>query len=116
MDIGVDEIRVWHLDRGFDDVGYHHVIRRSGAIEDGRLHEIIGAHTIGHNADSIGICLVGGMSNEGRRDFNFTFGQIHTLINLVAGLLHRYPQAKVYGHRDFSCKPCPCFDTQELLR
>jgi N-acetyl-anhydromuramyl-L-alanine amidase AmpD len=55
------------------------------------------------------------MSDDNRRDFNFTFNQIHTLINLVAGLLHRYPQSKVYGHRDFSCKPCPCFVAQELL-
>ena len=33
MDIGVNEIRQWHLQRGFNDIGYHYVIRRDGAIE-----------------------------------------------------------------------------------
>ncbi|KKK99464.1 hypothetical protein LCGC14_2632510, partial [marine sediment metagenome] len=27
MDIGVKEIRHWHLQRGFSDVGYHYIIR-----------------------------------------------------------------------------------------
>jgi N-acetylmuramoyl-L-alanine amidase len=36
MDIGVNEIRQWHLQRGFNDIGYHYVIRRDGAIEQGR--------------------------------------------------------------------------------
>ncbi len=32
---------------------------------------------------------------------------------LIQGLLYTYPQAKVYGHRDFdSCKACPCFDAR----
>ena len=30
MDVGVSEIRGWHRQRGFSDVGYHRVIRRDG--------------------------------------------------------------------------------------
>ena len=30
MDIGLTEIRKWHLDRGWRDVGYHYIIRRNG--------------------------------------------------------------------------------------
>jgi len=33
MDIGVKEIREWHLARGWRDVGYHFVIRRDGTLE-----------------------------------------------------------------------------------
>jgi N-acetyl-anhydromuramyl-L-alanine amidase AmpD len=36
MDIGVNEIRKWHLDRGWRDVGYHYMIRRNGEVELGR--------------------------------------------------------------------------------
>ena len=43
MDIGVNEIRQWHLQRGFNDIGYHYVIRRDGAIEQGRPIEKPGA-------------------------------------------------------------------------
>jgi hypothetical protein len=37
MNIGVEQIRKWHLKRGWNDVGYHYVIRRNGQIELGRL-------------------------------------------------------------------------------
>lgn len=56
----VAEIRRWHIARGFNDVGYHFVIRRDGEVEMGRTLETIGAHCKGHNTNSIGTCLVGG--------------------------------------------------------
>ena len=36
MDIGADEIKKWHKNRGFDTIGYHFVIRRDGHVEKGR--------------------------------------------------------------------------------
>ncbi len=61
MDIGVKEIRDWHVnDNKWDDIGYHFVIRRDGTIECGRSIDKAGAHCKGHNAHSIGMCLVGG--------------------------------------------------------
>ena len=45
MDIGLKEIDRWHRARGFLKVGYHFIIRRDGALEEGRqLHEP-GVHT-----------------------------------------------------------------------
>lgn len=58
-DIGVATIRKWHLARGFNDVGYHYVIRADGEIEHGRDPMIVGAHAKGKNRDSIGVCLAG---------------------------------------------------------
>lgn len=52
-------IREWHMMRGFDDIGYHYVIRKSGKIEHGRDIKRIGAHAVGRNHDSIGICFEG---------------------------------------------------------
>ena len=65
MDIGVSEIRDWHInERGWSDVGYHYIIRLDGTIELGRPIEKIGAHTKGRNRNSIGICYVGGKSSN----------------------------------------------------
>ena len=60
MDIGVKQIRRWHKKRGFNDVGYHYIIRRDGTLETGRPIEKIGAHCKGQNRHSIGVCFVGG--------------------------------------------------------
>lgn len=41
-------------------IGYHYVIRRDGSIEKGRPDDMVGAHTSGQNANSLGICYEGG--------------------------------------------------------
>lgn len=58
-DVSADQIHQWHLNKGWSGIGYHYVIRKSGDIEPGRPVDTVGAHTIGYNGDSIGICLTG---------------------------------------------------------
>ena len=60
----VEDIRRWHLRRGFSDIGYHYLIHLDGTIEVGRPIEKRGAHCSGQNRNSIGICYVGGMDKE----------------------------------------------------
>jgi N-acetylmuramoyl-L-alanine amidase len=110
MDIGVDEIRRWHHDRGWRDIGYHFVIRRGGAIEVGRAIDDIGAHVVGQNAVSVGVCLVGGITDGGSPENNFTPAQWASLRSLMRALVKAYPGARVRGHRDFAAKACPSFD------
>lgn len=113
MDIGAEEIRKWHLARGFNDIGYHFVIRRDGELEWGRPVWKQGAHVRGHNRDSIGICLVGGLNDETfKPEDNFTDEQYATLRALLLDLSLKYPNAEVLGHRDFKGvrKACPCYD------
>ena len=114
QDIGVAEIRDWHVKgNGWSDVGYHHVIRRNGEIEKGRQEATQGAHAVGHNATSIGVCLVGGRrEDKDEPDCNFTKAQWWSLMHLVQELTKRHPDAEVIGHRDVSAKPCPCFDVR----
>jgi N-acetyl-anhydromuramyl-L-alanine amidase AmpD len=117
MNIGVAEIDTWHRQRGFRAIGYHYVINRQGGIEAGRSESEIGAHTIGHNSDSIGICLAGGKkADEPKPDSNFTWIQMNSLRGLVNSLLLKYPGAKVFGHRDFAPRDCPCFDVKEFMK
>lgn len=116
MDIGAEEIRRWHKGKGWRDIGYHYVIRRDGTVEDGRALEDEGAHTLGHNKASIGICLVGGIGDNLKPDANFTHLQYVELYNLVDYLRAKYPDVAIHGHRDFARKACPCFDVHEFFR
>lgn len=116
MDIGAAEIKKWHVENnGWSDIGYHKVIRRSGDVENGRNEEVPGAHARGYNSNSIGVCLVGGIDDNGKSDANFTLQQYISLADLLDDLLLRYPNAKLLGHRDISTKDCPCFDVKAFL-
>lgn len=111
MDIGVKEIREWHLAKGFNDIGYHYVIRRDGTIEAGRPLEKPGAHAAGYNSQSIGICYAGGKGDRDKPEDNRTPVQKQALHDLVNSLKQQFPQAKIVGHRDLPGvqKACPCF-------
>lgn len=111
MDIGAKEINIWHKARGWRGIGYHLVIRRNGAVEAGRAMGIMGSHAKGYNRRSIGVCLVGGQSDTGKAENNFTLSQQAVLRELLLGLKKDYPKAKIIGHRDVEKgKLCPCFD------
>jgi len=114
LDVGAKEIRQWHKNQGWEDIGYHYVIRRNGKIEVGRDERMIGAHVARYNATSIGICMVGGVKQDNYTiaENNFTKEQFASLRALLAGLVEKYPGAKVLGHRDFPgvAKACPSFD------
>lgn len=112
--IGAADIKRWHTDEppkgnGWSDIGYHYVIKRNGIVEDGRPIDRAGAHTKGHNADSIGICWVG--RNK------FTDEQKKSMIELVNELMDEYELTpnEVKGHKEFfSGKTCPNLDMDEV--
>ena len=110
-DFTVSQIREWHLQRGFSDIGYHYVIYRDGSIHIGRDESIIGAHCTGHNTNSIGVCYIGGVATDGKTPKDTrTAEQKQSLVKLLKELKTKYPQASIHGHRDFSSKACPSFD------
>ncbi len=115
MDIGAKEIREWHTKgNGWADIGYHGVIRRDGALDSGRPVDQPGAHTTGHNANSIGICLVGGVAEDGKTpENNFTPEQWVTLRRVVTDLHQKFPSATIHGHNEFASKACPSFDVRK---
>lgn len=111
-DVKAADIRRWHKARGFDDIGYHYVIDLDGTIEAGREIEKAGAHAQGHNANSIGICYIGGADKQMKVKDTRTDAQKASLVLLLKYLRQRYPAAKIIGHRDVSVKPCPSFDAK----
>lgn len=125
-----EEIDTWHRARGFRrkaefmarceptlrHIGYHYVIYVDGRVRAGRDEREIGAHVQGHNAQSIGICMVG--------TDRYSAAQWSALAILVERILRRYPDVALKGHRDCSpdrdgdgtvephewLKTCPGFD------
>ena len=114
MDIGLTEIRRWHVkDNGWRDVGYHYIIRRNGEVELGRSIRDTGAHAAGYNHKSVSVCMVGGMAEDNSAENNFTPHQWVALIMEVKKLSETYPDAKIIGHNEISKKECPSFDVQQ---
>ena len=110
-DVGVERIRQWHMDRGFDDIGYHYVIRFDGTIETGRDEELVGAHERAINRTSVAICLAGGLDSGGHDKFNFPAVQMASLRVLITQLIGKYGKdVQVVGHNEYSEKSCPTFN------
>lgn len=105
------DIRVWHKQQGWSDIGYHYVILLDGTVQRGRNVDIAGAHCAGHNANSIGVCYIGGIGIDGRTpEDTRTQQQKDAMQQLLLSLRIEYPQAQIWGHRDFAKKDCPSFD------
>lgn len=110
-DIGVARIRQWHVARGFDDIGYHYVIRMDGTIETGRDEDLVGAHERAINRTSVAICLAGGLDSHGKDKFNLTDKQLASLRVLIVQLIAKYGKdVQVVGHNEYSEKSCPTFN------
>lgn len=126
-----NEIRKWHIERGWRDIGYHFVICNGlldpnfhlscydGSIEAGRaingdrwVEELEkGAHTLGMNHCSIGICMIGQKV--------FTNKQLIALRKLVEYFMVRFniPKDNILGHKETANaggKTCPNIDMYEF--
>jgi N-acetylmuramoyl-L-alanine amidase len=112
-DYSVDTIRVWHKKRGWSDIGYHWVIRLDGTIEIGRPLEKSGAHTKGHNKDSVGVCYIGGCDADGKPKDTMNPEQEKAWRMIVLSLRTLYGDLTIHGHNEFTNKACPSFIVKE---
>lgn len=110
----VEEIRQWHLQRGWKDIGYHYVIYLDGTIHRGRPESVVGAHCSGYNKNSIGVCYIGGVAKDGKTPKDTrTEGQKRALREILNRLKRDYPKATLHGHNEFANKACPSFNVKE---
>lgn len=107
------DIDRWHRQRGFDGIGYHFVVRLDGTVEAGRPIGKPGAHCLGKNTNSIGVCYIGGLDAAGRPADTRTPAQRTALLTLLCRLRQQYPKAEIFGHNRFAAKACPCFDAHK---
>lgn len=105
------DIDRWHRERKMKCIGYHYVVDLDGTVEPGRPESEIGAHCLGHNQYSIGVCYVGGLAADGKTPKDTrTAAQKEALLAMLNKLRAKYPNASIHGHRDFAAKACPSFD------
>lgn len=110
----VEEIKQWHLQRGWKDIGYHYVIYLDGTIHIGRPESVVGAHCSGYNKNSIGVCYIGGVDKDGKTPKDTrTEGQKRALREILNRLKRDYPKATLHGHNEFANKACPSFNVKE---
>lgn len=117
-DFKAKDIRKWHKDKGWQDIGYHFVVDLDGTIEEGRDIEKIGSHCLNHNTNSIGICYIGGCDKEMNAKDTRTQAQKDALLDLVFLLMQHYhlPLSAVKGHYTYAKKCCPCFTNEQFYR
>lgn len=112
-EVTVADIDRWHRERGFTQIGYHYIIYLDGTIHKGRAEHIVGAHCLGQNQTSIGICYIGGLDKNGKPKDTRTMKQKLALLDLLTHLVVKYPNATIHGHNEFASKDCPCFSVKE---
>ena len=86
--------------RGYH-VGYHYFINKQGVVTQTRDHDEEGAHVIGMNTKSIGVCFAG--------NFDVTLptsSQLQAWYNIYGALLKQYPNIPTYPHRKYASKTC----------
>lgn len=112
--IDVATLRKWHVkDRGWKDIGYHYVIYLDGSVHEGRPVALSGAHTTGHNSDSIGVVYVGGTDKDLKAKDTLNEAQEVALVNLIHALRDRFGKLTIHGHNEFANKACPSFKVYE---
>ena len=113
MDLDISVVDKWLKARGWKGCGYHLFIKRDGLIQIGRPIADVGAHCIGANKTSIGVCYAGGVDDNNKPEDNRTSEQKESLLTTLKYLKKIFPSAEVWGHRDFSTKACPSFDAKK---
>lgn len=95
-----------------------------GPVPSGQPGAHVGGCGPGWNARSLGVCLIGGVKEDGRTpQENFTDEQYSELWDTIAeaSVAFGIPEANIMGHRDLikltnaAPKACPCFSVREWL-
>ena len=112
---------------GWKNPGYHYLVDAEGTV-----HRLLGLDKVangvrGHNATSVHVAYIGGLTASGKAADTRTAAQRDALRRLLADLRRRYPHAAIMGHRDISpdldgngkiesneyIKACPCFNARD---
>lgn len=98
----VADIHRWHQEKGWAGIGYHFFVRKDGSVYRGRPIGAVGAHCLGWNSNSIGICAEGNFQTDTMPDV-----QRNAILELIEYLKRIYPGVVVNGHRELDVTACP---------
>jgi len=102
VNCSINDIHNWHLGKGWVGCGYHYLVRKDGSIYAGRDEKTAGAHCLGYNTISIGICAEGNFELEAMGE-----AQHNSLWQLICYICIKYGINKIYGHRELNPTDCP---------
>lgn len=112
LDTKIEDIRRWHLKRGFRDVGYHFVIEANPVrIAYGRDPWQVGAHAP-PNTGRLGLCIVG---DNTRPEHAWQDEQIHVAMALIESIRLVYPRLAVRSHSKVGGTVCPGREISALV-
>lgn len=101
-----EQIRRYHLSKGWQDIGYDFMIERDGHTAAGRSLSIQGAHAgvLYYNQHAIGVAVIGNLS---KRDIFPQ--QLASLIELLHELRKNYniPLQNILLHKEIKNTECP---------
>jgi hypothetical protein len=124
-------IELFHVQgNGWNDIGYNFLVDRFGTVYEGRFggidRNVVGAHALGFNTDSVGIALLGTYGNTKpsaaaldaiERLIAWRLDLAHvdptSFLTYISGGSDRYPSGipvllnAVSGHRDTGFTECP---------
>jgi hypothetical protein len=103
--LNMKAIRTWHLQRGWNDIGYHIIVEKIGVFPEaviGRPWYKIGAHAKGANMNSIGICVVGHDEFEDE-----VFRVLKRTVNMVC-IIFGIDKRQVFGHCEVGSTKTEC--------
>lgn len=132
--VTVSDLRHIHLSKGWRDIGYHRIILHPESrdfktrptkwwqlVKLGRElnndpfieQNEVGAHTLYHNADSVGICTIGNV------DYDLDPLQELAIAMVNSALAERFDlrfKDALFGHRDFNPTQCPGDEIYAILK
>lgn len=102
-----DEIKSWHLAKGWRDIGYHYLISPSGHVIAGRPVHQVGAGVIGRNYGFLQIIMIERSKIDRIGKFQDFFNDQQK--KAVRRLVNLHEIRIVTGHNDWAAKLCPGF-------
>lgn len=133
-DASIRNIHQGHLNQGWLGFAYHFQVDKDGSIWLGRPLDTVGAHTAGHNVNTIGVVVRGRYDTV---DTTMPNAQYNALVELLRYIQSLYgavqplsvhscvkPQQEsgrpldIFGHRDLTATACPgrFFPMEEVRR
>lgn len=106
--------KYWKEKLKWKSPGYHVIVQPNGDVVELLPIDQVSNGVQGYNSQTINICYIGGIDNNGKPSDTRTCEQKVAIMKYLAKWRKMFPKAKIQGHRDFPNvkKACPSFDAK----
>ncbi|XP_064614109.1 peptidoglycan-recognition protein SC2-like [Liolophura sinensis] len=105
----------YHMDsKHYSDIEYSFLIGEDGNVYEGRGWDMVGAHTLGHNHDGLGFCVIGTFTHQLPNDA--AMSALKRLIGCAVTMGKVTSTYTLKGHRDVRPTECPGQKLYDVIR